>query len=420
MEVVKPFSMQSLIGIYPENTSLLKVKTKQELKINKPYQNWFVTGKNQISIRRLMWLNILWISLKIFKNPFIAFKKVKDLRQLRDIYRNQNVLTRYAKAGERYFVSFNTPGWPSKAFNRFIAHQLNRSKQLEQPTLHTLVFAITKKCGFKCEHCCEWINLNKPETLLKEDLQLIVTRFHQLGIAQVQLSGGEPLNRLNDIYYLLDNAPKGIDFWLYSTGYKLTPEKARQLKKHGLTGLTISLDHHLEDKHDAFRGMKGAFTKALQAVQFARDAGLIVCFSLCATKDFISKENLIRYAELAKECGVSFIQILEPKAVGHYAGQDVLLSDHHQNILEQFFEMMNYHPNYSSYPVVTYHGYYSRRMGCSGSGKDYLYVDTDGDVHNCPFCQRKLFSALDDSLIDRIAAMKTKGCGLYNICSTVK
>ena len=142
--------------------------------------------------------------------------------------------------------------------------------------------------------------------------------------------------------------------------------------------------------------------------------------SLCATKEFISKENLLLYAELARRCGVAFIQILEPKAVGHYAGQDVLLGDHHKKILEQFFEMMNYNTCYSSYPVITYHGYYSRRIGCSGSGKDYLYVDTDGDVHNCPFCQRKLFSALDDPLIDRIADMKTKGCGLYNICSTIK
>ena len=128
----------------------------------------------------------------------------------------------------------------------------------------------------------------------------------------------------------------------------------------------------------------------------------------------------MRYAEVAKKAGASFIQVLEPKAVGHYAGHDVILNDYHQKILEQFSEKMNYEKAYSSYPIVTYHGHYSRRIGCSGSGKDYLYVDTDGDIHNCPFCQRKLFSAFDDSLNDLIAEIKTKGCGVYNILSTVK
>jgi hypothetical protein len=47
-------------------------------------------------------------------------------------------------------------------------------------------------------------------------------------------------------------------------------------------------------------------------------------------------------------------------------------------------------------------------------------VDTDGDVHNCPFCQRKFFSAMDDSLVDLIEGMKMKGCGMYNISSSVK
>ena len=86
------------------------------------------------------------------------------------------------------------------------------------------------------------------------------------------------------------------------------------------------------------------------------------------------------------------------------------------NLLKQSITI----PHYESYPTITYHGYNSRRFGCSGSGVDYVYADTDGDIHNCPFCQRKLFSAFDDSLPDLILQMKTKGCAAYSICSTVK
>ncbi|MCB0284637.1 MAG: radical SAM protein [Calditrichaeota bacterium] len=363
-------------------------------------------------------MNILLTAFRIFKNPITTVRKVKGLKKIRDQYRNRRPLARYIQSGKRYFINYNTPGWPSTAFNRYVQHQLTRFEKEKTTTIHTLVFAITKKCGFQCEHCCEWLNLNKSEKLSREDLLQIVHRFHGLGIAQVQLSGGEPLNRLSDIYYLLDNSPKGIDFWLYTTGYSLTPNKAYLLKKHGLTGITISLDHCNEEKHNQFRGVNDAYKRALQSAEHANKAGLLICFSLCATREFISTENLMEYANLAQRYGVSFIQILEPKAVGHYQGKDVLLQPTHQQKLEEFTELLNYNPAYTIYPTVVYHDYNKRRFGCSGSGVDYVYADTDGDVHNCPFCQKKLFSALDNDLPELLQQMKTNGCSTISFCSS--
>ena len=407
--------MQTLTSKYPviERTTV-HIKSVQ-VKIIKT-KKIFISGFLQRIIHHFIWINVMMVVLRICKNPFIAFKKFKALKQLRNRYPNHQH-PKYAKAGNRYFVNFNTPGWPSAAFNRYVAHQLNRFTNSNTPSIHTLVFAITKKCGFQCEHCFEWLNLNKPETLSREDLLLIINRFQHLGVCQVQLSGGEPLNRLPDICYLLENAPAGIDYWLYSTGYSLTPDKAQLLKNHGLTGITISLDHCNEEEHNSFRGVKDAYDRALKAAGYARAAGLLVSFSLCATKEFISEENLLQYAELAKKQQVSFIQILEPKAVGHYAGKDVTLQPHHQAILEKFTDTFNNKVDFKSYPGVVYHEYNKRRFGCSGSGADYVYADTDGDIHNCPFCQRKLFSALDDELPDLVHQMKTKGCAAFSSCS---
>jgi MoaA/NifB/PqqE/SkfB family radical SAM enzyme len=379
-----------------------------------------ISGSMVTLIRLMIWLNIFLVAIKKFGSPILAFKKIKELKRLRDQYRNQQVLPKFYRSGKRYFVNYNTPGWPSTAFNRYVRHALNRFTSLDKPSLNTLVFAITKKCGFQCEHCCEWLNLNKPETLSKEELLLIIHRYHRLGIAQVQLSGGEPLNRLHDIYYLLDNSPKDIDFWLYTTGFSLTMEKAIQLKQHGLTGITISLDHYEEEKHDAFRGVSNSWYRALKAARYANDAGLCVCFSICATKQFISRPNLERYIELAKANGAAFVQILEPKAVGHYSGQDVTLKQQQIELLETFYETYNYNVSYASYPTITYHGYNSRRFGCSGSAVDYVYVDTDGDVHRCPFCQHKLFSAFDDDLPAKILQMRFRGCNTHNFCTTIK
>lgn len=408
--------MQTLTSKYPAIERTAPYKPAEQAKSSSA-KKIFISGLLQHIVRKFIWLNIMWVALRIYKNPSVAFKKVKALKQLRNKTHNNQPLPKYAKGGNRFFVNFNTPGWPSKAFNRYVAHQLNRFTDNSATSIHTLVFAITKKCGFQCEHCFEWLNLNKPETLSREDILLLVHRFQQLGVCQVQISGGEPLNRLPDIYYLLNNAPTGIDYWLYTTGYSLTPEKAQLLKQHGLTGITISLDHCNGEEHNSFRGVKDAYKRALKAADYATAANLIVCFSLCATKEFISEENLLQYAELAKKYKVSFIQILEPKAVGHYAGKDVTLQPQHQKILEQFTDTFNFSVAYKSYPSLVYHEYNSRRFGCSGSGTDYVYADTDGDIHNCPFCQRKLFSAFDDELPVLLQQMKTKGCAAFSSCS---
>ena len=106
----------------------------------------------------------------------------------------------------------------------------------------------------------------------------------------------------------------------------------------------------------------------------------------------------MQYAELAKQWGVSFIQLLEPKSVGHYAGKDVYLSKEKISVLEDFYTTYNYNKAYVNYPTIVYHGFYSRRIGCGAGGKHYVYIDTDGDVHNCPFCREKYFLPCDEPI----------------------
>jgi len=377
------------------------------------------SGPKQRLIRLMIWINILAVAFRTYKNPLGAIAETKRLLKLRNQFRSGHSLKKFAHIDGRYFFTYNAPGWPSAAFNRYISHQLRNNRDgATNDTIHSLVFAITKKCGFKCEHCCEWEHLNMPEKLSREDLLKLVSRFGELGVTQVQLSGGEPLNRFQDILFLLNHARRDIDFWMLTSGYNLSVEKALKLKEHGLTGITISIDHCEESKHDKFRGVKGSFQRALHAAACARHAELAVCFSLCATSSFISKENLFRYAQMAKDAGASFIQILEPRAVGHYKDKPVTLNSREIGVLEAVYEEMNYRSrHFDDFPIIIYHGYYGRRIGCSGSAKDYVYVDTDGDVHSCPFCQKKLFSALDGNLLHNIRQLKQLGCTVFANCS---
>ena len=255
------------------------------------------------------------------------------------------------------------------------------------------------------------IELNKPENLTREELKLIIHRFHELGISQVQLSGGEPLNRFNDIIYLLNHKEPGTDFWLYSSGYSLSTEKAKLLQQNGLTGVVISIDHYMPGEHDRFRGVNNAWLNAQSAIRNALHEGLAVTLSCCVTRSFCTRDNLDKYMEMAKDAGVAFVQMLEPRAVGHYEGKDVCLKKDDIQILEEFYENYSQDPDRKDYPILTYHSYHVRRAGCQGSARDYVYVDTNGFIQSCPFCTQKWFSALEDDLQSNLMKMKSIGCG---------
>lgn len=373
-----------------------------------------ISGIHKRLIKTGIWINIFLCALIALRRPRKVMSVVSQMLKLRDESRGNHRILKHARAGWKYYYSMNAPGWPSRAFNRYIFNQVLKMENGRLfPGLDTVILGITKKCGYRCEHCFEWDALNKPETLTRENLLSVVQSFQRVGVTQIQLSGGEPLNRMDDIIFLLRHMKKGTEVWLYSSGYHLSGKRAALLKEAGVTGIIISLDHWNPDKHNAFRGKNNAFEWVGMAVANARAQDLLVCLSLCATREFISEKNLTRYADLARSWGISFIQVLEPEAVGHYAGKDIDLDGRQIAMLEAFYTKYNYDKAYTDYPSIVYHGFYNRRIGCGGAAKYYAYVDTDGDVHNCTFCRKKLFSALHDPLEKNIMLMKNSGCSAF-------
>jgi len=369
-----------------------------------------VYGVRKAAVKGMLWSRIAWLSLRLHRRPWRAARALGRLVAERARHRRR-VTAKYARAGGRYFWDLYAPGWPSLAFDRFVERELARAVSSPgSPGLQTLIFAITKRCPLRCEHCCEWDALNRREALSREDLRRIVSRFQERGVAQILLSGGEPLQRIEDILDLVAAAGGESDFWILSSGQGLSAERAFRLGDAGLTGVVLSLDHWDPREHDRFRGSPGAHAQVERAARHARAAGLLVGLSLCPTRAFVSEENLRRYAETARELGAGFIQILEPKAVGHYTGQDVELPSAQLQLLEGFYLRLNFDRACRDMPAVQYVALAQRRTGCQGAGDRYVYVDTDGALLACPFCRTPRGSALEGRLDDSLQALGTLGC----------
>lgn len=370
-------------GIVPEIIQAAKVVTTKPGMLETTITWWRIK------------LRIFYFACIILKKPkkiICTFKAMLNLRN--NVWGGD--LKKIYKIDGRYYFNQYTPGWPSKAYDSLIKSELRRHANHAKVTenLSFVFLAITRKCPMRCEHCFEWDNLNQKESFTKDDLLKVVDIYQREGVLQFHFSGGEPMVRFKDLLPLIQYASKKSDCWVLTSGFNFTVENARLLKQAGCKGVVVSIDHYIPELHNMFRGNTHAFESATKAIAAARQAGLVCSLSVCATKIFIDGNHLLPYMDFAKSLGVQFVQVLEPRMVGHYEGKDVLLSDRHITTLEETFKKINHSPEYKNHPTMLYHGYHQRRVGCF-SGSRSVYVDSAGDVHACPFCHTKSYNIIE-------------------------
>ncbi|QNP51973.1 radical SAM protein [Hymenobacter qilianensis] len=213
------------------------------------------------SLRRALLNGVISLAEKklvfqYLRTPARILRAAKQVQLLRTTYYGEYQVQKVAYVAGRYYQEFQKPGWPSAAFNSYIATTLNRLVPFRptQNAVQMVFLAITKKCPLACEHCFEWNALNQREKLSLADLRTMVANFQTRGVTQIFFSGGEPMVRINDMLEVLRTASSGTDFWVFTSGFNFTSANAQHLRQAGLTGVSISLDHHEPARHNAFRG----------------------------------------------------------------------------------------------------------------------------------------------------------------------
>ena len=363
-------------------------------KLGKTRNNKMVTGVHAQFLWLAIKLRLFYFACVVLKKPRVIFKTYKKMLQLRtNVWAGD--LKKIYRIDGKYYSNMYAPSWPGTQYDNMAKNELRRyaSPVVGDEKMSFVFFAITRKCPLSCEHCFEWDNLNKKESFTREELLKTIDLYHQQGVRQFHLSGGEPMARIKDLLPVLKHASALSECWVVSSGFNLTPANAFLLKQHGCKGIVISIDHYIPELHNLFRGNQKAFSHAVNAVQAGLAAGLVVSISVCATKVFLQEGHLEPYMDFAKTLGVQFVQVLEPRGIGHYKDKPVELEEKHIQRLENAFARYNQQKQYRHYPTMHYHGYHQRRVGCF-SGSRSVFVDSAGDVHACPFCHTSSYNIL--------------------------
>lgn len=147
-----------------------------------------------------------------------------------------------------------------------------------------VVWNITRACNLKCVHC---YNDSGPvptaDELTTDEAKAVLDDLAGFAVPSVLYSGGEPLMR-PDLFELIEYAGRlGLRTVVSTNGTLITADVAKQMKQCEVSYVGISLDG-IGEVNDNFRGVSGAFDRALRGIKNCQDVGIRVGLRLTLTQ----------------------------------------------------------------------------------------------------------------------------------------
>lgn len=149
-----------------------------------------------------------------------------------------------------------------------------------------VIWELTRACDLACAHCrASSQSLRSPLELSTVEGKRLIDQVVEMDVPVLILTGGDPLKR-PDTFSLVEFAARsGLPASLAPSATPLlTHEAIAQLAQRRLARLALSLDGPTPEIHDAIRGVSGSFRRTLDAVGWAREAGVPVQINTTVTR----------------------------------------------------------------------------------------------------------------------------------------
>ena len=253
----------------------------------------------------------------------------------------------------------------------------------------------TSACNLNCTGC--WAaEYSKTTSLSYEELDRIIREGKELGIYMYIYSGGEPLMRKDDLIQLA-KVHDDCMFLSFTNGTLIDEDFAMELQNVGNFGLAISVEG-FEEETDARRG-EGTYQKVLEAMDILKEYGIVFGFSTCYhsknTETIISKE----YIDFLAEKGCLFGWYFTYVPIGKDAVVDLLVSPEQRAYM--YHKMREIRSQTSMFLLDFWNdGEYVN--GCIAGGRNYLHINSNGDVEPCAFIHYANTNIKETSLLEAL------------------
>ena len=279
---------------------------------------------------------------------------------------------------------------------------------------------VTQACNLRCPHCYLGAAKRAARELSTAEGLSLIDELAALGTELLILTGGEPLLRRDLLILARHASGRGLMVVLGTNGTLLDALAARALKEAGVRGVGISVDSLSLEKHDAFRGVKGAWQKALDAIDACLAEGLEVALQTSVLP--MNHEEVPRIAAFAHEKGVRAFNAYFLVCTGRGEKLTDITPEQHQVLLEHLVAVQaRYCGEQDRFMVRAKCAPHIKRLACERlrrgdldaaaavmllagagcpAGRSYLRIGPEGDVTPCPYLPVALGSVRRQKLHD--------------------
>lgn len=305
---------------------------------------------------------------------------------------------KYVTASGTTKINLYVPGYPSPAFFKACAKVATIG--VKQPCISVLL-SVTSACRFRCAHCYQRFDRGKDMPI--ELLTDVVRRLDAMGVAFFNIEGGDPFLAYDRLHAVCAAVTNG-EIWVNSTGEGITDERLTALRGLGMKGVMFSLHAPDEETVNRFMGRDSAWSTMLRGMECCRAVGVDIAVNSCLLRPAYSDGTFERLMDLARELGVTIIQLIKPKPSG--AWLDTELDPFTEDDLAHVTRLVhdyNNAPQFRTYPFIAAQIIDERAdmFGCTAGGTDRFYINAKGDVQPCEFLNIS-FGNLRDEDFDSI------------------
>jgi len=212
------------------------------------------------------------------------------------------------------------------------------------------------------------------------------------------LTGGEPLLRRDILEIVQRAAERGLWVVVGTNGVRITENVARRLAEAGARGLSLSLDALDPDRHDRFRGVRGAWRNTVEGAEILNRTGLpFIVQTTAGAHNLGELEAIADFAHDRLAAKVWNLYFLVPTGRGQFVSD--MTAAQYDEVLASLYRIQQKYtrrmlvnakcaPHYVKTmlenglpPARTYSG---GAGGCP-AGTHYMGIRPNGDVTPCPY-----------------------------------
>ena len=236
----------------------------------------------------------------------------------------------------------------------------------------------TSACNLKCTGCWAAEYGNKLNMSF-EELDDIITQGKELGTFMYIYSGGEPLVRKDDIIKLCEKHAD-CQFLAFTNATLIDEKFADEMLRVKNFMPAISVEG-FEEATDFRRG-EGTYKKVVKAMEILRERKLAFGISCCYTSKNAEVIGSEEYIDDMIAKGAKFAWFFTYMPIGNDAVTDLIATAEQREYM--YHQIRKFR---KTKPLFTMDFWNDGEFvhGCIAGGRNYLYINANGDIEPCAF-----------------------------------